>query len=125
MRFNLWCEHLKIADPQDSRDSPMMGGSTHDSFDHGLHSPSGDPAVTYVMECDVNRTTYDTDVALNEEETRYAQQFVRRILLAYSVLDQAVGYCQGMTGLVAAILVQLGFDEVRSFQVFVGLMQVH
>ena len=125
MRFNLWCEHLKLADPQASAGLPDDGREYAQLLGHGLSDPSQDPDVTYVMECDVNRTTFDTDIALTEEETRHAQQFVRRILLAYSVLDRAVGYCQGMTCLVATILVQLGFDEVRAFQVFVGLMQVH
>ena len=117
MRFNLWCEQLKLADPRGCAGLPDNGREYAHLLHHGMDNPSSNPAVTEVMECDVTRTTFDTDIALSEDETKHAQGYVHRILLAYSVLDPAVGYCQGMTFLVAAILVQLNFST-DVFQVF-------
>lgn len=46
----------------------------------------------------------------------------RRILLNYAVLNPDMGYCQGMSDLVAPLLTEIQ-DESDTFWCFVGLME--
>lgn len=46
----------------------------------------------------------------------------RRILLNYAVLNPEMGYCQGMSDLVAPLLTEIQ-DESDTFWCFVGLME--
>lgn len=52
----------------------------------------------------------------------HASPLPRRILLNYAVFNPDMGYCQGMSDLVAPLLTEIQ-DESDTFWCFVGLME--
>jgi hypothetical protein len=63
------------------------------------------------IDLDINRTFRD-NIAY---KTRYCQRQVQlyNVLAAYSIYNTEIGYCQGMSGITALLLMYLSDEEVR------------
>jgi hypothetical protein len=70
-----------------------------------------------VIEVDLNRT-FPRNRMFMEESGR---AILKRVLRAYSFLDDEVGYCQGMAFVAAVLLIYL--EEEKAFWVFVCLLR--
>lgn len=73
--------------------------------------------------------TVDKDVVRTDRSNQFFQgennpnvEIMRRILLNYAVFNPDMGYCQGMSDLVAPLLSEIQ-DESDTFWCFVGLME--
>lgn len=73
--------------------------------------------------------TVDKDVVRTDRSNQFFQgennpnvEIMRRILLNYAVFNPDMGYCQGMSDLVAPLLSEI-HDESDTFWCFVGLME--
>jgi Rab-GTPase-TBC domain/FYVE zinc finger len=80
-----------------------------------IYSYTGKQIVSRIGDC---RHGYD-DI----EQARMYQKMLERILVAYAVYDPNVGYCEGMTNIVALIMSSNGFNEIQAFYVLVSLME--
>ncbi|XP_037113050.1 TBC1 domain family member 16 isoform X4 [Syngnathus acus] len=73
--------------------------------------------------------TVDKDVVRTDRSNQFFRgdnnpnvEIMRRILLNYAVFNPVMGYCQGMSDLVAPLLTEIQ-DESDTFWCFVGLME--
>ncbi|XP_062388123.1 TBC1 domain family member 16 [Sardina pilchardus] len=76
--------------------------------------------VQFTVDKDVVRT--DRSNAYFRGENNPNVEIMRRILLNYAVFNPEMGYCQGMSDLVAPLLSEVQ-DESDTFWCFVGLME--
>ncbi|XP_043924008.1 TBC1 domain family member 16 [Protopterus annectens] len=76
--------------------------------------------VQFTVDKDVVRTDRSNQFFKGEDNPNV--EAMRRILLNYAVYNPEMGYCQGMSDLVAPILTEVQ-DESDTFWCFVGLMQ--
>ncbi|TRZ01375.1 hypothetical protein DNTS_034928 [Danionella cerebrum] len=76
--------------------------------------------VQFTVDKDVVRT--DRSNMFFRGENNPNVEIMRRILLNYAVLNPVLGYCQGMSDLVAPLLSEVR-DESDTFWCFVGLME--
>ncbi|KAJ8363523.1 hypothetical protein SKAU_G00123540 [Synaphobranchus kaupii] len=76
--------------------------------------------VQFTVDRDVVRTDRSSPFFSGEDNPNV--ESMRRILLNYAVFNPEVGYCQGMSDLVAPLLIEVP-DEGDAFWCFVGLME--
>uniref|UniRef100_A0A3B3DFH5 TBC1 domain family, member 16 n=1 Tax=Oryzias melastigma TaxID=30732 RepID=A0A3B3DFH5_ORYME len=76
--------------------------------------------VQFTVDKDVVRT--DRSNQFFRGENNQNVEIMRRILLNYAVFNPDMGYCQGMSDLVAPLLTEIQ-DESDTFWCFVGLME--
>lgn len=76
--------------------------------------------VQFIVDKDVVRT--DRSNMFFRGENNPNVEIMRRILLNYAVFNPDMGYCQGMSDLVAPLLTEIQ-DESDTFWCFVGLME--
>ena len=100
-------------------------GDYHKYLHQAIENPTLDPTLQELLQNDVQRSTFNDGIPFQEQETRHWQVHLQRVLMAYAEYDPAVGYCQGMTFIVATILVRLEFDEALSFEAFTNMMTVY
>ncbi|CAO3618537.1 unnamed protein product [Cunninghamella blakesleeana] len=74
-----------------------------------------------IIQRDLTRTFPNIDMF--QQENGDGQLAMRRILIAYSLYDGQVGYCQGLAFLVGPLLMNM--PETQAFCVFVRLMETY
>jgi hypothetical protein len=108
LRSVVWCELTKVDDLK----------SRYPNDIYLALSQRDDVCVNQdIIEVDLNRT-FPKNRMFMEESGRAT---LRRVLRAYSFLDDEVGYCQGMAFLAAVLLTYL--EEEKAFWVFVCLLR--
>lgn len=98
----------------DLRRSKKMAGY----FDAMVHRGEVDSEVAHQIELDLPRT-FPGNTWMSTEEGRSA---LRRVLVAFSVHEPTVGYCQGMNYLGAMLLMCMGQCEEGAFWVLAALI---
>ncbi|KAK9808174.1 hypothetical protein WJX73_005269 [Symbiochloris irregularis] len=98
----------------DARKRKQMAGY----FDAMVHRGEVDSEVAHQIELDLPRT-YPSNRWVASEEGMDA---LRRVLVAYSVHQPSVGYCQGMNYLAAILLLAMKQDEEDAFWLLASLI---
>jgi hypothetical protein len=121
LRNKVWLHLLSI-----TPDSLLPGGKWHTTFHSCLQHPDPEDNIERIILRDVPRTFagwsyFSQDSGLTLETFNPHQHEMYDVLRAYSKYDIEVGYCQGMSFVVAAMLM-MGFNPIESFAILIHLM---